>query len=56
MIDSVPNRKTCVRARQVQYHFIQENAHALFWVPGGDPGTYMEGQITMRQVRQRYLE
>ena len=56
MIDSIPNRKTCVRASQVQYHFIQENTHALFWVPVGDPRTYMKGELTMSQGRQRYLE
>lgn len=54
MIDSVLNRKMCVRAIQVECHFIQETAHALLWVPVGDPGTYMEGQLTMSQGRQRY--
>lgn len=56
MIDSGPNRKTCLRARQVQYHFIPETAHALFWAPMKDPGSYIKGQLTMSQGRQRYLE
>lgn len=54
MFDSVLNRKKSVRAIQVQCHFIQETAHALLRVPVGDPGTYMEGQLTMSQGRQRY--